>query len=144
VAPRAPRRPLRREPVLRPRCRAAPDCNGHRRHGRNVERTVRLLEVLTMLRDFPWRTALTIAITGLVLVGQTIAFRRLSPPPPSVAPPPTAPVNPPGTDDKIRSSVPLSTVFDDTGLDTFYVALTRTEREESVTRIVHYGDSPIT
>jgi lysophospholipase L1-like esterase len=40
--------------------------------------------------------------------------------------------------------VPIGGVFDDTGLDSFYRALARTDRKESVTRIVHYGDSPTT
>src|SRR5262249_61840461 len=127
------------EPVLRPRRRAAADRDGHRTHGRNVERAVRLLEVLTMLRDFPWRTALTIAITGAVIAA-THAARRPEPPPPS-APPATAP---PESTAPTTIAPPPSPLFDDHGLDSFYAALTRTERKESVTRIVHYGDSPIT
>jgi lysophospholipase L1-like esterase len=86
--------------------------------------------------DYPWRTALTI-----VLVGQAIALCRLSMPAPVVAPAaiPTPP-SLPRIDDTPRSSA----LLDDTGLDSFYRALARTERKESVTRIVHYGDSPTT
>jgi lysophospholipase L1-like esterase len=40
--------------------------------------------------------------------------------------------------------VPASPLFDDTGLDSFYRALARTDAKDGVTRIVHYGDSPTT
>jgi lysophospholipase L1-like esterase len=92
-----------------------------------------------MLRDFPWRTALTIAITGAVLAG-THAARHPEPPPPS-APPATAPPEPIAPTTIGPTQSPL---FDDRALDSFYAALIHTERKESVTRIVHYGDSPIT
>jgi lysophospholipase L1-like esterase len=77
------------------------------------------------MRDFPWRTGLT-----MLIVGQAIVFCRL-PTPPSVEPPPPVPV-----------TVPAPPV--DTSLDSFYAALARTERKHGVTRIVHYGDSPTT
>jgi lysophospholipase L1-like esterase len=86
------------------------------------------------MRDFPWRTALTIAITGVVLA----ATHNPRPPAPPAPPEPLAPATP-----KVVA-VPVSPVFDDTGLDSFYAALTRTGRKQGVTRIVHYGDSPTT
>jgi lysophospholipase L1-like esterase len=90
------------------------------------------------MRDFPLHTALTIAlVAAAALVGQALSPAKA---PTVVAP---APVAPPPTI-AIRPSPLLD---DESGvLDRFYRALQHTEAKEagSVTRIVHYGDSPTT
>ena len=93
------------------------------------------------MRDFPWRTALTIA---LVFVGQAIVSRGL--PKAASIERPTTPRELPRAGDEKRSPAPQSTsaLLDAMGLEHFYGALARTAKGDGVTRIVHYGDSPTT
>jgi len=92
------------------------------------------------MRDFPLHTALTIALLGAGLVGQALWPAK---PPKAVAPPPApAPVAAPS----IVTPRPAALLEDSAGeLDHFYQALRRTESKEAgaITRIVHYGDSPL-
>jgi len=88
------------------------------------------------MRDFPWRTAFSIAITAAVLAASHH---------PSASPPVVTPVLPAITEPAANAVAPAPTkLFDPTGLGHFYAALDRTARGEGVTRIVHYGDSPTT
>ena len=101
------------------------------------------------MRDFPLHTGLSILTTGALLFAIKLVPANV-PPPENAAPrfgpaPAAAPASTPAPIVKAGTPPPL---FDDSAgaLDNFYRALARTEARDggAVTRIVHYGDSPIT
>jgi lysophospholipase L1-like esterase len=89
------------------------------------------------MRNFPIQTGLTIALLGVGLFGARLLTPAKAPPRPAPPPPPVA--NPAYPSTKANPDA----LFDDASgvLDRFYQSLAR---PDTITRIVHYGDSPTT